>query len=83
MTDQDMKLYLRINPKASSRITSRHVIEYRHALEWGDLKDATLSERTSAEVTKKQLKEIGIETVLEEIPRAKNMESNWAISKDD
>jgi ABC-type transport system substrate-binding protein len=47
------------------------------------LKDATLDYRASAEVTQQQLKEIGIETELEEIPQAKNMESKWAISKDD
>jgi hypothetical protein len=76
-----MKLYLRINPNASARVTSKHVIEYRHALEWGELKDATLDYRASAEVTQQQLKEIGIETELEEIPQPKNMESKWAISK--
>ncbi len=78
-----MKLYLRINPNASARVTSRHVIEYRHALEWVELKDATLDYRAAAEVTQQQLREIGIETELEEILQAKNMGSKWAISKDD
>ncbi len=78
-----MKLYLRINPKANARVTSKHVIEYRHALEWGELKDATLDERPSVEVTQRQLKEIGIETELEEILQSMNMGSKWAISKND
>jgi len=76
-----MRLYLHINPNASARVTSKYVIQYRHALEWGELKDATLDYRASAEVTQQQLKEIGIETELEEIPQPKNMESKWAISK--
>jgi hypothetical protein len=76
-----MKLYLRINPNASASVTSKHVIEYRHALEWGELKDATLDYRASAEVTQQQLKEIGIEAELEEVPQPKSMGSKWAISK--
>jgi hypothetical protein len=45
-----MKLYLHINPNGGARVTSKHVIEYMHVLEWGELKGATLDYRASAEV---------------------------------
>jgi len=77
-----MKLYLRINPNTNETVTSKHVIEYRNALEWGELKDATLDDRLPAEATQKQLSEIGVQTELEEVRRPNGMESKWAISKD-
>jgi hypothetical protein len=77
-----MKVYLRIIPNISARVTSKHVAEYKHALEWGEISEATLDYCAAAEVTQQQLKEIGIDTELVEVPQPRDMESKWAISKD-